>query len=78
MRISAISRVLSSTSAPVDRVSWHESNRVKAVRPEETMRQSTFRDVMDNLTQELHRRRTRVIEVVSAPGISSPRHYRLR
>lgn len=72
MRISAIAPVGSSTAAPVDPVRWHDdSGRIRRVEAHQAERARKFQDVIERLQEQPHRRRTRVMEVVSAPGIRS-------
>ncbi len=70
MRISAIAPVGSTTAAPVDPIRWHESSRrVRSVEAQGAERARKFQDVIERLQEQPHRRRTRVMEVVSAPGV---------
>ncbi|HAA54123.1 MAG TPA: hypothetical protein DCE42_05175 [Myxococcales bacterium] len=79
MRISAIGRVHRSNAERVDSIHWHESaRRVQSIDAQEAARTETFRSVMDQLKEEPHRRRMRVMEVVSAPGVSGHRFVRAR
>lgn len=69
MRISAIAPVGSSTTAPVDPVRWQESYRVRAIKSEGAEKARKYQEVVECLQENPHRRRMRVIEVVSAPGV---------
>ncbi len=71
MRIAAIAPVGSSTTTPVESVHWQESYRVRAVKAEGAEAARKFQEVIKRLEEQPHRRRMRVIEVVSAPGVRS-------